>query len=259
MHESGLKILSIGNSFSRDTMEHVPNIAAALGVHDFKFANLYIGGCSLKQHHYNITNNVSGYEYDTNTGAGWEKTPEYSIEAAIKEEDWDIISIQHGTKDGSLYTDPDSYRELLPLIEKVRAIAGNRPKIAFNMAWVPEPESGRKEITSYGGDQVLMYEKLAELTKNLIAAQDAVYGVSPAGTAIQNARTCYKGKLTRDNFHLTYGLGRYIAGLTFIKALCGFDLAPVCWCPEGVTQEEMAMAKKAANEAVKDPFCISQL
>lgn len=259
MKEGGLKILSVGNSFSADTMEHLPGIVKSLGIENFKFGNLYIGGCSIHQHYSNALSNCAEYNYYTHTADQWIKTPERSIADAVGEEDWDIISIQHGTKDRSRYTSPESYRDLAPLIRHIRTLAGKPVKIAFNMAWVMEPDGTHHEIRSYNGDQLLMYRNLTALTRDLVAAEPEVDVVSPAGTAIQNARTCYPEKLTRDNFHLSFGLGRYIAALTFLKALCGLDIDGVRWHPDSVTEEERDLAIRAANAAVKSPYTITQL
>ena len=93
---------------------------------------------------------------------------------------------------------------LAPLIDFVKSLAKDGVKIAFNMAWVAESESVHHEITSYGGNQTLMYEKLTKLTKELIFPLKEIDVISPAGTAIQNARTCIRKKLTRDWWGLLY-------------------------------------------------------
>ena len=46
-----LKILFVGNSFARDTMEHAANIALSLGVKKIKFGVLFVGGCSIDMHY----------------------------------------------------------------------------------------------------------------------------------------------------------------------------------------------------------------
>ena len=48
-----IKVLSIGNSFSRDAQRYSYKIAKNEGV-EFKSVNLYIGGCSLQTHYMNI-------------------------------------------------------------------------------------------------------------------------------------------------------------------------------------------------------------
>ena len=252
-----MKILSIGNSFSVDTMEHIADIMKSLGAADFKFGNLYIGGCSINRHYNNAVCNLADYIYYTNTADEWIQREGVAIEDAIKEEDWDIISIQHGTGDKSRYTSPQSYEKLVLLIDCIKGLAGASVKIAFNMAWVAEPESTHHEIASYGGNQLLMYEKITALTESIV--KPLVDFVCPTGTAVQNARAYIPQKLTRDNFHLSYGLGRYIGGLSFLKTLCDIDVEAVCWRPDGVSDFEMDISKKAVNAAATTTFAVSEL
>lgn len=67
-----LKILTVGNSFSDDSMEYVAQIALATGVKEVKLGNLYIGGCTLATHADNARSNAAAYEYRVNSGAGLE-------------------------------------------------------------------------------------------------------------------------------------------------------------------------------------------
>lgn len=260
MENKSINILSIGNSFGQDTMRHLDNIAKSAGIEDFKFANLYIGGCSIKRHHFNIANDIHLYEYQVNTGDGWSVTPGYSIRQAINETEWDIISIQHGTGDNSRYTSPESYEMLSPLVKEVKKIAKEKTKIAFNMAWVAEPDSTHHEITSYNGNQSLMYQNLTKLTKELISTNPEIDVVSPTGTAIQNARTATDKLLTRDGFHLSYSFGRYIAGLTFMGALCGIDPCSVTWYPDKIlTEQEHKISQISAKNALLCPYSVTKI
>ncbi|MBQ8431353.1 MAG: DUF4886 domain-containing protein [Clostridia bacterium] len=255
-----LKILSIGNSFSMDTMEHLANVALSLGYQSVKLGNLYIGGCSLNKHFYNAENDLAAYRYFQNTGDGWRETPEHKISDALKECDWDWISIQHGTKDKSRYTSVESYEKLPALIEYVKGLAWSGAKIAFNMAWVAEPYSHHHEITSYNGDQMLMYQSLLETTQAAVLPAKGLDVLSPTGTAIQNARTTQLvDKLSRDGFHLSYIHGRYIASLTFLKALTGISIDGIKWAPEGVSEGEKQLSVAAANAAIETPFAITPI
>ena len=57
-----MKILAIGNSFSEDACRYIHNIAAADG-QTVKTVNLYIGGCPLQTHYYNILENNAAYDF----------------------------------------------------------------------------------------------------------------------------------------------------------------------------------------------------
>ncbi|MGN1215558.1 MAG: DUF4886 domain-containing protein [Candidatus Cryptobacteroides sp.] len=58
-----LRILAVGNSFSDDGTEYLPNLLEAAGIHNVIIARLYIGGCSLERHCNEYYNNLSQYRY----------------------------------------------------------------------------------------------------------------------------------------------------------------------------------------------------
>ena len=149
---------------------------------------------------------------------------------------------------------------LQSLVAYVRALADGHTKIAFNMAWVMEPYGTHPEIVSYGGDQALMYQRLTDVTEHVVKPTKHLDILCPCGTAIQNARgTALCGRLSRDGFHLSYDMGRYIASLTFLKALTGWELSCLSWRPDGVTEADRAIAMQAANLAVETPFAVSPM
>lgn len=251
-----IKILCIGNSFSCDTVEHVANIALSLGVKKVTLGNLYIGGCSIKKHYANAVGNLEAYEYFYNTGSGWTSTYNHSIKATLESDDWDYVSIQHGTNDGSRYAEEASYTELSSFAAYIRSYVPAKTKIVFNMTWVGEPAS-HEEMTAFGNDQLKYYIAVASLTESLVANTEGIDIVSPTGTAIQNARTASVGLLTRDNYHLSLDLGRYIAGLTFFKALTGADITNISWAPASLNNYKKQVAVEAVNNALASPYSVT--
>lgn len=254
-----LKILSVGNSFAWDTMQHLPDVALAAGVHEIKIAFLYVGGCSIKQHLSHADGDLPAYKYHVHCGEGWQVSEGKRIREAVAEEKWDWISIQHGTGDGSRYTEPASYEGLPRLIEYVKRFAAPKTKIAFNMAWVPEPDRDHHEMIAYGGDQARMFQNLVTLTERLVKPTKGLDAVSPTGTAVQNARTVAARPLTRDGFHVSFDWGRYIAAITFFGALTGVTLETVDWAPEGVSEQEKEIALRAAALALQAPFALTDM
>ncbi len=252
-----LKILCIGNSFAVDTMEYVADIATSLGVKTVKLGTLYIGGCSINRHYSNAVNNTAAYEYYVNTGDGWTITYNHAIRATIQSEDWDWISIQHGTGDGSRYAEEASYNNLPNLINFVRSYAPADTKIAFNMTWVGERGSHEELINAFGNDTLAYYNAIAALTRDLIVPMDGIDAVAPTGTAIQNARTADVGILTRDNYHLSLLTGRYIAGLNFFKTLTGADISDITWYPPNMSRYARDVAVEAVNNAAATPFAVT--
>jgi len=78
--------------------------------------------------------------------------------------------------------------------------------------------------------------------------------VCPTGTAIQLLRQEIAEPLTRDGYHLSYGLGRYTAAMAFLKALTGCELEKLRWMPEGVSDAQRRQAIRAVNRAMENPY-----
>ena len=259
MTEKGrIRLLAIGNSFSVDTLEYLPNVARSAGYDDILVGNLYIGGCSLNRHYKNAVENLSEYVYFENKGDVWERREGVAISEALLRYDWDIISIQHGTGDKSRYTSPESYSNLEGLIKYVKERVGKNTKVVFNMAWVGERDYPHHELLSYGSDQVLMYKSLANLTRELVLNTEGVDAVIPTGTAVQNARTSkLRNRISRDGYHVSLVFGRFLTSLTYFSYL--FQCAPesVLWRPEQLSEEEYAVAVESARGAIASPFGIT--
>jgi hypothetical protein len=63
--------------------------------------------------------------------------------------------------------------------------------------------------------------------------------------------------LTRDGFHLSLDIGRYIAGLTLVGCLTGLDLSELTYMPAGVDEAVRSVAVESAKNALADPFDFS--
>lgn len=244
-----LQILSIGNSFSVDTMHYLAPVALHAGYDSVHIGILYVGGCSVRKHYYHAQNDLAVYEYHTDGGDGWSMTPQVSIAQAVTERKWDVINIQQGTLDGTCYANIDDYADLPALIAYVRERANPDVRISFNMTWVGEPDFAHHEIVKYGGDTQKLFADILSLTKRHIIPMDGVDVVSPTGLAIQYARAQYDGKLTRDGFHLSWGFGRLTAAVTFFTALTGTCVTELDYLPDGVTKTEKDIALSSAAKA----------
>ncbi len=252
-----LKILTIGNSFSDDSMEYVAEIAKDLGVKNIKLGNLYIGGCSLSKHYNNAIKDLKSYEYRTNQGNYWTNKKGVSISEAIESENWDYISIQQNSGDSGISSSYSPYLE--DLITYIYNTANEEAKIVFNMTWAYQQNSTHQEFVKYNKNQITMYEAIVEAVKEKVRSNEDISMVIPVGTAIQNARTSFIGDtLTRDGYHLTYDFGRYVAGLTFVKQLTGLDICNVTFKPTKIDDSYRIIAIESAINAVENPEEITE-
>ena len=103
-----------------------------------------------------------------------------------------------------------------------------------------------------------MYNAICDSVQSKISNNSAFSYVIPAGTAIQNMRTSYIGdNLTRDGYHLSIPMGRYIAALTWFKALTHKPIDNIQYTPDGLDKNDLNAIKEAVNNACKKPFDIT--
>ena len=246
-----LRILTIGNSFSDDTMQYMYDIAKSAGVGKVELGNLYIGGCTLATHIANAREDKGAYEYRQNTKGVWSTTANFKMSKALSSKKWDFISMQQASGSSGLAV---TYKDLDYLINYVRENANPDATLVWNMTWAYQQDSTHSEFPRYGSDQKKMYESILNAVAEKVDKKKEIKIVSPTGTAIQNARTSYIGdNLTRDGYHLTYGLGRYTAGLTFFHALTGLPIENIGFSPDELGEDEKKIAIESAVNAVKNP------
>ena len=251
--KKNIKILCIGNSFSVDTTRLAPVVAKDLGLENVHFGNLFIGGCPIMRHWQNMQDDAPAYLYTDSRGGEWESFPDYKISDAIRLDDWDYISIQHGSSWGQSYIREECYEQLPALVETVRALAAPHTKVVFNITWTGDPEHDHRDMLAHDRDQDALFADICQITERMTAAAD-IDQVVQTGTAIHNARKLLGSPLTRDGYHLSMDVGRYLAALTFLCTLTGIAPGAVAADPEIPDQ---AVLIKAAELAIANPYRIS--
>ncbi len=254
-----IRILSIGNSFSDDAMEHFWNILHDLGIEEIILGNLYIGGCSLDRHYENMQSREPVYQYRKNTSGKWISKTD-SLPNALSDEAWDIVTLQQASHDSG---QRESYKSFDPLLSLVRDELPKQCKIYWHMTWAYQADSTHTGFQNYANDQTKMYTAITEAVEEEILSNFHVRGIIPAGTAIQNLRTSYIGDtLTRDGYHMSYGIGRCTVSMAWVAALFGADAVDlVTWCPEGdgisVSHSDLPAIREAAKNAAREPFSVT--
>ena len=248
-------LLMIGNSFSDDTIQWVYEICDDLDI-DVNLANLYIPGCALDTHYNNLTKGTKAYEYRTyvKSSKTWKTTNNYSIQKAFNDYDWDFVSLQQAS---GFSGQPSSYSLLNSIVEKIK---NNRPNVNFvwNMTWAYQQNSTHSDFAKYNKNQLTMYNNIVSAVKEKVLSIPEFNVVVPNGTSIQNARTSFVGdNLTRDGYHLSYDLGRYIAGLTLVSSMTATDVSQIKYAPSGVSADYQKVAVESCLNAIENPFKIT--
>ncbi len=237
-----MKILSIGNSFSRDAQRYLHEIAKNNGV-DLYTVNLYIGGCSLEMHYNNIVENNANYDLEVN---GQLLDERISIVDALLRESWDYITLQQVSQKSGDYSSYNPYvKEIFNYAKKFCPSA----KMLIHQTWAYEDKSQKLFETPY--------KSADEMCNAIISAYDKCfndldfYGLIPSGKAMMNATKFGIPKIHRDGFHASLGAGRYLLGLVWYKSFTGNDISNDNFdlLDEPITKTQRKIVIKAVNSA----------
>lgn len=258
-----LSILMIGNSFSVDAIEYVPDMALSAGVKNIHIGSMFIPGCSLSMHATNAKANASKYHFYVNTDGEWnmpaidfsKKSGDTSLLEAITSHGWDYICIQqvsHLSGKVETYNDDLEY-----MIRYINMYAPNS-KLIWHMTWAYQQDSTHSEFPNYNSDQTTMYNAILSAVQEKVVADKRFAFAIPCGTAVQNARSSLLGDtITSDGYHMSQPFGRYLTAMMVVKAL-GVDIDDVTFLPQGITAKQQKIIKESVNNAYDHPFEITQ-
>lgn len=293
-----IKILSIGHSFSKDVMTtNLYNMFIEGGYTDVTIGYLYMAGCSMPKHLYNIQNNLAQYEYAKNTDGRWVTKYNTSALTALKEEEWDFVTVQSSpdyiggqeissfslgiNNDGTKITlsDPQTeYEAMDQITDWIKANATNSDvKIDYHMIWSFSQGcdlwSGmyHKDPNTNKYSQMVMWQNIVNITQQKVQNHEDINRVIPSATAIQNVRSSFMGDTFNmpdatqggsDGYHLN-DYGDYVAALTWYCHYSG-DNAQIMagYLGDGVvlslTAEEFQAIAEAVNNATDIPYAVTE-
>ena len=251
-----IRILAFGNSYSQDAMDpYLYDLFKAEGI-EAVIGNMYIAGCSLEKHWENISENNNAYFYfKTNNGKMKLISKSYGLADAIKDENWDVITLQQSSILSWDYSSYDPY--LQNLIDWIRE--NSNSKIMFHQTWAYSEDLIEQSFSHNIKSQKLMYENITGNVKKVLEDHPQIFDVIPAGTAIQNGRSSYLGDtFNRDGTHLETTYGRFTAACAWFEKLSGFSVLENTYDP-GFDSDQISVAKNAAHFAVLNPFSVTDI
>ncbi len=207
-----MKVLSIGNSFSQDAQRYLYDIAKING-YELMTVNLFIGGCSLRTHYLNMLDDEKVYQYEIN---GKNTGLKVSLREVLRSNEWDIVTLQQASHESF------SIERYVPYIYELKQyIKKYTPhcKIYLHQTWGYPAERPRLQITGFETteDMFNAIQDTYSKVSNLIEAD----GIIPSGEAMLRAYKLLGESVYRDEIHANMGLGRYLLGLVWFKALFG--------------------------------------
>lgn len=262
-----MNILMIGNSFMDDTIEYVYRIANNVNYDkELNLYGLFIGGCDIDTHWNNFEKALRAYDLRKWDSANqkWTTVASVSIQQALNlHAKWDYVSFQQSsTGSGQAST----FTHLKDLTDGVRAIVGDRTDFIWLGTWAYTTAYGTSALVTdmapYDMDQMTMYNAICAQVRR-ITEEENIYGfvkMVPSGTAVQNMRTAFDDKeISRDERHLSFGIGRFTSSMTFAAKVLGIDITQVTYRPSSVTAEQLQQVIEAVSSALETPYQVTSL
>ena len=291
-----LNILMIGNSFSWDAAD------AGYGLEQSQMYDTILAmlkeGCSVElgvvvrggtklNYHYAHIEDATDYKYSkiTQESGKWDpSTPSAntSISEVLESEDWDIVVVQPYREEMTGGNNAEtSLKDLLDYL----AVHEEGAKVYYYMPWAATDVSN--------GDTLAKYREIAAFTAGNImdirgtASGNTFAGIVPVGTGIQNARGTYLNSLyyseaeggaqpgidsqrglERDKQHVSFGIGRYIAGVVMAESLIPQEMRKDSYeWPDikdsaavgALPAEYTEIAKQAVSAALANPYAVTEI
>lgn len=283
---TALKVLCVGNSFSRDAIADLPALAKA-GDKGLIISNAYIGGCSIERHLKHLrqaeAGSPEGRAYkdipDPVTGQKADRT----LVEMLTSQPWDIVTIQQWSM---LSFKPESFQpfadELIAAIHKYAPTA----EIVVHETWAYREDHPLFQKAD-GFTPAKMYAGVSSTYKNF--ADGKGFRVIPVGDAFNLARQTPRwtyvpdttfdfknppaGKLPDQHTSLNVGwfltkdkegtpkltldaihcnaAGKYLGAAVWYQVLFNTSDIPAGFVPKGLTPEDTADLRTHALAAVK--------
>lgn len=232
LKDAGLRILFIGNSFTKDAVEHLPAVMAAAGLKDYTLAHCYYGGRTIPEYNDWTKSDYTLYKAEAGAGSWTTHGGKVSIKQVADGGRWDIVTLQEHTGNYRAWSwTAEEKNAILGVLEKVTATQKARPRFYyifsqayFNMAKIATASKpyATWPMENTRAAQLAMYGVCAEQAKKVMA-ETGMDGIIATGTMLQNLRTTVINNngwdLTRDGYHMDYGIARYGAACTVFETI----------------------------------------
>lgn len=212
-----LKILSIGNSFALDGLKYISELIEASGI-DSQNIQIYLvhkGSATLQLYAELSEADTLPSDLYFEQMYGVNEMWEITSLADIIARDWDIVVLQQESSNASNYSTYQPY--LNQLVDFIKSTCLNKNvAIGWNLVWGVWPITAEDPGISN-------WERKVAACQQMLKETDYFSFIVPSGTAVQNARALGIDNdghcLTRDNWHLCYGAGRYAAACAWWEAI----------------------------------------
>ena len=213
---------------------------------ELKCVNLFIGGCTLRQHYLNIIDDERKYRFEFN---GENTCITVSVREVLKSDTWDAITLQQGSHESFNF---DNYTPYIECVADYVKKYSPKSKILLHKTWA-YPDN-RKRLFEMGYKTTAgMFADVNKAYKKAFSAIKAD-GMILSGNAMLTAYEKNKEIVYRDEIHASFGFGRYMIGLVWFLTLFEHrnDVKHIDEFDEALTEEEKELALKIACKVTEN-------
>ena len=282
---ASLRIFCIGNSFTKDAVELLPGIMDKVNIKDIQIVHMYYGGRTIPEY-VSGWRDVADYKcYVCNPGdTGWSELTGKTLAQVAATGKWDIVTIQEhtgrslawGRDQNELASEVASVQDLVGKVKAAQTANGGSPKLYYLLSQAYHDLSKAQNTTKNFTTTAEMWAKISAVGKTIVE-NCGFDGVISTGVMLQNLRTSGLNNdngLTRDGYHMDYGISRFGAACTVFETLItpakGISLDGVVSGPSAdsqsgtawttaVTAERAPVALHAARYAIQKPYEVTDM
>lgn len=264
-----IKILGIGNSYTRDCLRWLWKILKEAGFNDVIVGHGYWGGSTLKDQYDSLdpdSADHTAFEYwKYTTSQDATKTASQSLDAIIADELWDVVIFQQQSDNAGQY---DSFVsgsfDINDFISYLQTNISADVKIGINQTWSHAAGySGADFISWYGGDPAVQEAAIESVIPQVAHHMTRCDYVIKTGIAVKYGRqNTYLNDigdemLRSDKNHLDYGIPSFMAGLVYAAGIANVDPFKIHWRPDS-TDEGHAVDDDTEYTAYLAKQCVTK-
>ena len=276
--EADFRIFFIGNSFTKDAVEHLPGILKAAGLDKIQLVHMYYGGRTIPEYNSGWASSSDYHCYLCNPGqTSWTDITGKSLSQVAISAKFDIVTIQeHTGRQLAWGWTTDEKAAVSGLVQKVKeaqSSIGASPKLYYILSQAYHDLSKAQNVTKPFTNTSEMWSVISAQARSVMN-ECSFDGIISTGAMLQNLRTSGLNNdmgLTRDGYHMDYGLARYGASCTVFETIIGpfngnvtmdtnsFRYSSTAAGTTAVTDENAPIALKAARYAIAKPYEVTDM
>lgn len=217
-HDSSLKILAIGNSFTSNATAFMPWLINQLNGDSICIARLIQTACTLEMHWKSHIKDSPDYYFFYSDKGKWIDSDVKNIDTALELLDWDVIVIQQASHLSGIYS---TFQPYLDNLVSLFCYTNPNAKLAWHYTWAYPPGTTNAAFKDYGCDSEKMYYAIIDAGDMASKNFDITI---PSATLIKLMREEFKeveNGFTEDGLHISYDPALYALTMLWYEKLIG--------------------------------------